>query len=203
MTQAPEVRQLLAIIDQAYDHQSWHGTNLRGSIRRVTPEQAAWRPGPTRHNIWEVVVHAAYWKYAVARRFTGDARGSFPLKGSNWFRRPEERSGAGQRGPALRQKLRASRATSRDASEATIVSVVQGSPRVRDEMSDRAWRSDIALLDRLHVSLREAVAKLPASHLYRTPPGKKVSNFALLSGIAAHDLYHAGQIQLLKTLSKG
>ena len=25
-------------------------------------------------------------------------------------------------------------------------------------------------------------------------------NFALLSGVAAHDLYHAGQIQLLKRL---
>jgi hypothetical protein len=27
-----------------------------------------------------------------------------------------------------------------------------------------------------------------------------VSHFALLSGVAAHDLYHAGQIQLLKRL---
>jgi hypothetical protein len=27
-----------------------------------------------------------------------------------------------------------------------------------------------------------------------------VSNFKLLSGVAAHDLYHAGQIQLLKRL---
>ena len=38
--------------------------------------------------------------------------------------------------------------------------------------------------------------------LYSTPAGSKVSNFALLSGVAAHDLYHAGQIQLLKRLSK-
>jgi hypothetical protein len=30
-----------------------------------------------------------------------------------------------------------------------------------------------------------------------------VSNRALLTGIAAHDLYHAGQIQLLKRLSPG
>jgi uncharacterized damage-inducible protein DinB len=159
---APELRQLLAILDQAYDHASWHGTNLRGSIRRVSAEQAAWRPGPKRHNIWETVVHAAYWKYAASRRFTGDARGSFPLKGSNWFRRPREDEDSG----------------------------------------DRAWRSDVALLDQMHQSLRDAVAKLSAKDLHRTPAGKKVSNFALLSGIAAHDLYHAGQIQLLKKLSK-
>ncbi|MEO5742847.1 MAG: DinB family protein [Vicinamibacterales bacterium] len=158
---SPEVTQLLAIIDQAYDTPSWHGTNLRGSIRRVTPARAAWRPGPGRHNIWEIVVHTAYWKYAAARRLTGGARGSFPLKGSNWFRRPAE----------------------------------------PDSSSGQSWKHDLALLDDMHDALRTAVGQLSARDLPRTPPGKKVSNFALLSGVAAHDLYHAGQIQLLKRLS--
>jgi hypothetical protein len=155
-----EVGQLLAIIDQAYNKASWHGTNLRGSIRRVTPSQACWRPAADRHNIWEIVVHAAYWKYAARRRFAGGARGSFPLKGSNWFRRPEA-----------------------------------------NHADDKAWRGDVDLLDRMHEALRQAVAGLTSRDLARTPPGKKVSNFALLSGIAAHDLYHAGQIQLLKRLN--
>ena len=51
---------LLASIDEAYDARSWHGTNLRGSLRGVTREQAAWRAGESRHNIWELLVHAAY-----------------------------------------------------------------------------------------------------------------------------------------------
>ena len=153
----PEVRQLLTILDQAYDHTSWHGTNLRGSIRRVSRDQAAWRPNPRRHNIWETAVHAAYWKYAASRRFTGDARGSFPLKGSNWFRRPLEKT-------------------------------------------EKAWKADIALLDETHHVLRETLSRLSPRDLARTPPGKKVSNFDLLAGVAAHDLYHAGQIQLLKKL---
>jgi DinB family protein len=156
-----EVTQLLAIIDQAYDKPSWHGTNLRGSVRRVTPAQAAWRPAPRRHNIWEVVVHAAYWKYAAARRFTGGTRGSFALKGSNWFTRPIDGAHTG----------------------------------------DKAWRTDLDLLDDMHDTLRQAVLRLTRSDLMRTPPGKKVSNFTLLSGVAAHDLYHAGQIQLLKRLA--
>jgi len=151
------VEQLLALIDQAYDHTSWHGTNLRGSVRRVSLEQAAWRPGPKRHNIWETMVHAAYWKYAATRRFTGGARGSFPLKGSNWFKRPQE-------------------------------------------TTEKAWKTDVALLDQMHREFREAVEKLSTRDLAVTPPGKKVNNFALISGIAAHDLYHAGQIQLLKKL---
>ena len=157
-TQTPEVGLVLTILDQAYDHPSWHGTNLRGSIRRVSLEQAAWRPGPQRHNIWETMVHAAYWKYTAWRRLTGTKRGSFPLEGSNWFHRPQE-------------------------------------------TTEQAWRSDTALLERMHALLREAVGRLSTGDLYATPRGSKVSNFALLSGVAAHDLYHAGQIQLLKRLS--
>src|SRR5512142_143685 len=83
-----EIRLLLRAIDEGFDHAAWHGPNLKGSLRGVTAAQAAWRPAPGRHNIWEIVVHAAYWKYAVRRRLTGDERGSFPEKGSNWFERP-------------------------------------------------------------------------------------------------------------------
>jgi hypothetical protein len=61
----------------------------------------------------------------------------------------------------------------------------------------------VALLDDVHRSLVAAIGKLATSELYKTPPGSKVSNFALLSGLAAHDLYHAGQIQLLKKLLHG
>jgi uncharacterized damage-inducible protein DinB len=153
-----DVQLLLLTLDQAYDRKSWHGTNLRGSIRRVSSAAAGWRPGPGRHNIWELVVHAAYWKYVVWRRLTGQRRGSFPLKGSNWFRRPQ----AG---------------------------------------TEEEWRADVALLDRTHRALRESVAQLSASTLWRTPRDSTSSNASLISGAAAHDLYHAGQIQLLKKLS--
>src|SRR4030095_10702386 len=90
----PEITQLLAIIDTAYDRKSWHGTNLRGSIRGITLETAAWRPARDRHNIWELVVHTAYWKSIGLRRLTGGVRGSFPLKGSNWMTRPQDPSEA-------------------------------------------------------------------------------------------------------------
>lgn len=128
-----------------------------GSIRGLSVRQAAWRPASKRHNIWELVVHAAYWKYAALRRLTAAPRGSFPLKGSNWFPRG-------------------------------------------DSLDERLWREDIALLDRTHRSLRAAIAQLSSSDLAKTPAGSTVSNVALLSGVAAHDLYHAGQIQLLKRL---
>jgi hypothetical protein len=157
-TDVRHVRQLLTIVDQAYDRRSWHGTNLRGSIRRVAPAQVAWRPAPERHNIWEIVVHAAYWKYAVRRRLTGERRGSFPLRGSDWFARP-------------------------------------------DVFDARAWHADVALLGRMHAELREAVAALPVGRPGRRSPGSPFTFGDLVAGAAAHDLYHAGQIQLLKRLA--
>jgi len=86
---------LIVPLDEAFVKQAWHGPNLRGSLRGLTSEQAAWRPAPGRHNIWELTVHCAYWKYAVRRRFTGEKRGSFPLTGSNWFARDGEGDWAG------------------------------------------------------------------------------------------------------------
>ena len=148
---------LLALLDRAYDKKSWHGPNLRGSIRRVEAATAALRPAPGRHNIWEVVVHCAYWKYAVRRRLLGEKRGSFPSKGSNWFARP-------------------------------IVA------------SREAWARDVELLDEMHDNLRAAVADLAPADLLAVPPGSKVNNWETIAGIAAHDVYHAGQIQLLKRL---
>ena len=153
-----EKAQLLAWIDEAYERKAWHGPNLRGALRGVTAEEAAWRPGEGRHNIWELTLHAAYWKYTVRRRLTGAKRGSFALKGSNWFTRPVT-------------------------------------------ATDRAWHADVALLDEMHRTLRARVAALDPADLARTPRRSKVSNLDLLTGIAAHDLYHAGQIQLLKRLA--
>lgn len=153
-----DVLQLLSALDQAYDRKSWHGTNLRGSIRRVTHEQAAWRPSRSRHNIWEIVVHAAYWKYAVWRRLTGERRGSFPYKGSDWFRRPDTQTAG--------------------------------------------WKADVEVLDRMHQQLCEAVRHLTSRDLEIVPAGRTTSNAFLITGAAAHDVYHAGQIQLLKKLRK-
>src|SRR5205823_11893054 len=80
-----ELRSMIALIDEAFDARAWHGPTLRRSVRGVTPAQAAWRPAPGRHNIWEVTAHAAYWKHEVRRRLGGAPRRPFPLIGRNWF----------------------------------------------------------------------------------------------------------------------
>lgn len=46
----PSVQILLRALDTGYDHKSWHGPILKGLLRGVSPEAAAWRPSPRRHN---------------------------------------------------------------------------------------------------------------------------------------------------------
>jgi len=150
---------LLHVLDEAYGKTAWHGPNLRSSLRGVTARQASWRPAAGRHNIRELVAHAAYWKYRVRRRLTGEKRGSFPRPGSNWF-------------------------------------AISG-------VDEKTWRAERELLDREHQALRRAIAAFPASRFGRPLPGT-LGRVALreIAGIALHDVYHTGQIQLLKILQR-
>ena len=65
-----------------------------------------------------------------------------------------------------------------------------------------AWRRDRALLDEQHRLLRRAIAQLRARDLGRRGWRSRWSIKAHVYGIASHDLYHAGQIQLLKRLMR-
>ena len=150
----PETTLLLDLLAEAFDRTSWHGTNLRGSFRGMSAAEAAWRPGEGRPNAWELALHTAYWKYRVRRKLTGEKRGSFPLVGSNFFRRPD------------------------------------GEPK------EAAWKADRALLVAEHRALVAAVAE----RLPELAGSRRAKALHLVRGIAAHDLYHAGQVQLGKKL---
>ena len=143
---------VLRLFDEACEKKTWHGPNLRQAIRGVSAKQAAWRPGPGRHNIWEETLHAAYWKYVVRSRIEGGKRSSFALKGSNFFPRPE-----------------------------------------KGRTNEAAWRADKELLEREHRALRVVIEKV-----LDTPRGAKLLRH--IYGVALHDVYHAGQIRLLRRL---
>lgn len=76
---------ILRLFDDAFNKPAWHGPNLLGSIRRVQAKIAVRKARHLRHSIAEITVHCAYWKYALRRRLRGEKRGSFAIKGSNWF----------------------------------------------------------------------------------------------------------------------
>jgi hypothetical protein len=159
MNKATEIRYLLRLAGEAYKDRAWHGANLRGSIKGLSPAEAAWRPGRNRHSIQEIVVHAAYWKYVIRRRILGEKKGSFRLKGSNWFGRPGKGDPAG-------------------------------------------WKKDTRLLDEMHDSMCKAIATLRPDDLGKKFPGSRFDFLSSIIGIACHDVYHTGQIQLLKRLMK-
>lgn len=143
---------ILALFEEAFEKKAWHGPNLWQSLKGVTAREAAWRPGPARHNIWEVTLHAAYWKYVVHRRLEGGKRGSFVLEGSNFFPRPE----AGK-------------------------------------LTEAAWKADKAILKQEHDALRKVFTKALSKQA-----SPKLGH--MLWGVALHDVYHAGQIRLLRRL---
>lgn len=145
---------ILTLYDEAFAKTAWHGPNLWQSLKGVSAKEAAWRPASGRHNIWEETLHAAYWKYAVRRRLEGGKRGSFALKGSNFFPRPE-------------------------AGSAT----------------EYAWSADKKILLDEHEALRKVMEAT-----LRKPPSPKLAH--MLWGIALHDIYHAGQIRLLRRLQE-
>jgi len=68
------------------------------------------------------------------------------------------------------------------------------------EFSEKAWKADLKLLERLHQELRKVVAGLKDEDLDWTPRGSQNSHEFLIRGVAFHDIYHAGQIQLLKRI---
>jgi uncharacterized damage-inducible protein DinB len=76
----------------------------------------------------------------------------------------------------------------------------QNFPPVVDD-SEAAWRESVEQLKRTHEQLVKTVAAFPDSRLAKQVPGKKATYhnfFYMFSGIVQHELYHAGQIALLK-----
>jgi uncharacterized damage-inducible protein DinB len=138
--------------------QAWHGgPTPSGALRGVTAAQARWKPGRGRHSIWELVLHIAYWNYAVRRHLEPVAE-RFSRAPANW-------------------------------------------PTVPTRADERAWAVDRALLADEHARLVRAVRRFPTARWNRLPPQAKRWRFGeMIVGIVAHDVYHTGQIQLLKRL---
>lgn len=66
-------------------------------------------------------------------------------------------------------------------------------PALPADLTEVAWRADVELLRDIHRRLRAAVERLPAARL-------DAKTVWLIEGAAAHDVYHAGQIKLLRRM---
>jgi uncharacterized damage-inducible protein DinB len=88
----------------------------------------------------------------------------------------------------------------RIAGNAVTLTDEQNFPAVKDP-GEAAWSQAIESTKRTHHELIKAVAAFPDSRLMDQVPGKSQNYynfFYMFSGIVQHELYHAGQIALLK-----
>lgn len=74
-------------------------------------------------------------------------------------------------------------------------------PAMPGVLGPATWAADVRLLRDEHSNLVEVVRHVPAGWLgRRLPGGRQWSHGELIVGIAQHDAYHTGQIQLVKRL---
>ena len=146
---------------RAFDGEAWHGPSVMSILNGVTAEQAAARPIPGAHSIWELTLHIRAWEGACLRRLSGD--------------------------PAQ-------------------LSDSEDWPPVNDT-SDAAWRKTKQELAETHRQLLQALASVDDSQLDQPiidqpiteqPQTGYSSVYVTLHGGVQHDLYHAGQIAILK-----
>lgn len=84
---------------------------------------------------------------------------------------------------------------------AVELSDAENFPAVKDS-SEAAWHAALVQLRRVHEQLVAAVGALPDSRLDDMVPGKEGAHtlYYMLHGVVQHELYHAGQIALLKKM---
>lgn len=148
-----ETHRINSQLKRAYQGEAWHGPSLRELLEGITAEQAAARPIPSAHSIWELVNHIIAWEQIAKLRLEGD-----PVKNPS--------------------------------DEMNFPPVT--------ETNEAAWNATLQALEASNQALRNAVKKIDDTKLDDIVPQAPYSNYALLHGVIQHDLYHAGQIALLK-----
>ena len=151
-----EIERISDQFRRAFDGNAWHGPSVMALLEGVTAAQAASRPIPAAHSIWQLVSHIAAWERACLRRLNGD--------------------------PAQ-------------------LTDEEDWPAVSDT-SDAAWQQTKDELIETHQQLLDAIAELDDVRLNQPiindPSTAYSSVYVTLHGGVQHDLYHAGQIAILK-----
>ncbi len=70
-----EIDRILAHYDQVMQGSAWHGDPVWQVLDGVPVEDAAARPLPDAHTIWEIVMHMIFWEDVVNERLAGRRAG--------------------------------------------------------------------------------------------------------------------------------
>lgn len=69
-----------------------------------------------------------------------------------------------------------------------------------NDLTDEGWQEILETLADTQTELLEITSKFPVQRINHIVPGRKYSFYMLLHGIIQHDIYHAGQISILKKM---
>jgi uncharacterized damage-inducible protein DinB len=70
-----EIDRIADQLDREHSGEPWHGSTLTAILAGVDHRQAAERPLPGAHCIWELVLHLTAWKNEVRHRLAGGLAG--------------------------------------------------------------------------------------------------------------------------------
>lgn len=73
-------------------------------------------------------------------------------------------------------------------------------PELQEELTADAWAADLALLESLHRRLVAAVSGASRRLLATVRPGRSLTIGMEVLGVATHDAYHAGQMNMIRRM---
>ena len=152
-----EIQRIEDQLKRAFEGNAWHGPSVSEVLNDVTATQAASRPIPGAHSIWELVLHITAWEGVCRRRLEGD-RAEIPDE-EDWLQ--------------------------------------------LHDTSALAWELAKSTLREGHQNLRQAISRLDEARLDEPILPDMPSVYVTLQGAVQHDLYHAGQIAILKKAVQG
>ena len=76
------------VVDHVYttlhEEDSQWQPSLSEALNGLTAAQAAWKPAPERHSIWQIVRHLILWKRGVLNAWDGDPPDGAELEANDW-----------------------------------------------------------------------------------------------------------------------
>ncbi len=140
-------------LKRAYEGPAWSGPCLLDVLRDLTADEAAAKPIPGAHSIWEILAHLVAWEEVVTRRLQGEPFREYSAE-EDWP--PVENTSAG------------------------------------------AWAALLERLKASNLTLRQAVLGFEQMRLSALVPNADYTFYVMMLGAVQHDMYHAGQIGILK-----
>ena len=152
-----EIDRICAQMKRALEGEAWHGPSLLEILGDVNAREAAAKPDPGVHSIWEIALHLLATQELMLSRLAGVSRQLTPEE--DWPPAPEPTA--------------------------------------------EGWEDACDRLRRGEERLRASLAAFPEERLSEplvTPGSSAYNNF---HGHVQHNLYHAGQMMLLKKMVRG